>query len=123
MKNYFIYFFSFFFLSQFFLCNFANSQSPGTPSSSYNFDYHSKGKKNESQDLNILQENFNAVTNIIVQGNKRLESNLIINESQIETLGANEKSLSKAVKNLYKTGYFEKRLMLAVSLIFTLLFK
>ena len=107
MKNYFIYFFSFFFLSQFFLCNFANSQSPGTPSSSYNFDYHSKGKKNESQDLNILQENFNAVTNIIVQGNKRLESNLIINESQIETLGVNEKSLSKAVKNLYKTGYFE----------------
>ena len=107
MKNYFIYFFSLFFLSQFFLYNFANSQSPGTPSSSYNFDYHSKGKKNDSQDLNILQENFNAVTNIIVQGNKRLESNLIINESQIETLGANEKSLSKAVKNLYKTGYFE----------------
>ncbi len=107
MKNYFIYFFSLFFLSQFFLYNFANSQSPGTPSSSYNFDYHSKGKKNDIQDLNILQENFNAVTNIIVQGNKRLESNLIINESQIETLGTNEKSLSKAVKNLYKTGYFE----------------
>ncbi|MAI59511.1 MAG: outer membrane protein assembly factor BamA [Rickettsiales bacterium] len=107
MKNYFIYFFTFFFLSQFFLCNFANSQSPGTPSSSYNFDYHSKGIKNESQDLNILEENFNAVTNIIVQGNKRLESNLIINESQIESLGVNEKSLSKAVKNLYKTGYFE----------------
>ena len=107
MKNYYLFFISLFFLSQFFLCNFANSQSPGTPSSSYNFDYHSKGIKNESQDLNILEENFNAVTNIIVQGNKRLESNLIINESQIESLGVNEKSLSKAVKNLYKTGYFE----------------
>ena len=107
MKNYFIYFFFSFFLSQFFLYKSSNSKSPGTPSSSYNFDYHSKGKKNDSQDLNILQENSDAVTNIIVQGNKRLESNLIINESQIETLGANEKSLSKAVKNLYKTGYFE----------------
>ena len=87
MKNYFIYFFFLFFLSQFFLFKYSNFKSPGTPSSSYNFDYHSNGKKNDNQDLNILQENFNVVTNIVVQGNKRLESNLIINESQIETLG------------------------------------
>ena len=82
MKNYFLYFFSFFFFSQIFLYNSVNSQSPGTPSSSYDFDYHSKGKKNDSPDVNILPENIDLVTNIIVQGNKRLESNLIINESQ-----------------------------------------
>ena len=58
-------------------------------------------------DPNILLENVNVLTNIIVQGNKRLESNLIINESQIQTLDTNEKSLSEAVKNLYKTGYFD----------------
>ena len=67
-----------------------------------------KKKKNDIEiDPNILLENTNVITNIIVQGNKRLESNLIINESQIQTLGTNEKSLSKAVKNLYKTGYFD----------------
>ena len=54
-----------------------------------------------------MLENLNTVTNIIVQGNKRLDSNLIIDESQIKTLGFNEKSLSKAVKNLYKSGYFD----------------
>ena len=64
-------------------------------------------KKNNEIDPNILLENTNVITNIIVQGNKRLESNLIINQSQIQTLGTNEKSLSKAVKNLYKSGYFD----------------
>ena len=107
MKNYYLYFFCLFFFSQFFLFSSVNSQSPGTPSSSYDFDYYSKGKKNKEIDPNILLENTNVITNIIVQGNKRLESNLIINESQIQTLGTNEKSLSKAVKNLYKTGYFD----------------
>ena len=107
MKSSFFFFFTFFFLSQFFLFSSVNSQSPGTPSSSYNFDYRSKEKINDSQELNILQENINVVTNIIVQGNKRVESNLIINESQIQTLDTNEKGLSKAVKNLYKTGYFD----------------
>ena len=38
---------------------------------------------------------------------KRLESNLIINESTIKEIGFDEKNLSQAVKNLYKTGYFE----------------
>ena len=106
MKTYYLYFFCIFF-SQFFVFSSVNSQSPATPSSSYDFDYYSKGKKNKEIDPNILLENTNVITNIIVQGNKRLESNLIINESQIQTLGTNEKSLSKAVKNLYKTGYFD----------------
>ena len=106
MRNYFLYFF-FFFFSQIFFFSSVKSQSPGTPSSSYDFDYYSKEKKNKEIDPNILLENTNVITNIIVQGNKRLESNLIINESQIQTLGTNEKSLSKAVKNLYKTGYFD----------------
>ena len=47
------------------------------------------------------------VSNVIVQGNKRLESNLIINDSQLNVMDINEKNLSQAVKNLYKTGYFE----------------
>ncbi len=54
-----------------------------------------------------MLENSNIITNVIVQGNRRLESSLIINESQIQTLGNNEKNLSKAVKNLYKTGFFD----------------
>ena len=45
--------------------------------------------------------------NIVIKGNKRLESSLIINESKIQEIGFDEKSLSIAVKNLYKTGYFE----------------
>ena len=93
MKTYFFYFF----FSQFFLFSLVYSQSPGTPSSSYDFDYYSKGKKKNDVDPNIdpniLLENVNVITNIIVQGNKRLESNLIINESQIQTLDTNEKSL------------------------------
>ncbi len=106
MKN-FLYFFFLFFLTKILLLSPVNSQSPGTPSSSYGIDYYTKDKKIETEDLDILQENLNTISNIIVQGNKRLESNLIINESQIQTLGTNEKSLSKAVKNLYKTGYFD----------------
>ena len=80
MRPYFLYFFSFFF-SHFFIFRLVNSQPPGTPSSSYDFDYYSKGKKNKEIDPNILLENTNVITNIIVQGNKRLESNLIINQS------------------------------------------
>ena len=52
-------------------------------------------------------QNQNIVSNVIVQGNKRLESNLIINDSQLNVMDINEKNLSQAVKNLYKTGYFE----------------
>ena len=52
-----------------------------------------------------MLEKCKRITNIIVQGNKRLESNLIINESQIQTLDNNEKVSVEAVKNLYKTGY------------------
>ena len=106
MKNFFLFFFSFF-LNQFFLYSLVFSQSPGTPSSSYDFDYYSNEKKKNKIDPNILLENSNIITNVIVQGNKRLESSLIINESQIQTLGNDEKSLSRAVKNLYKTGFFD----------------
>ena len=106
MKNFFLFFFSFF-LNQFFLYILVFSQSPGTPSSSYDFDYYSNEKKKNKIDPNILLENSNIITNVIVQGNKRLESSLIINESQIQTLGNDEKSLSRAVKNLYKTGFFD----------------
>ena len=44
---------------------------------------------------------------IIIQGNKRLENELILRSSGIEKIGTDDKSLSLAIKNLYKTGYFE----------------
>ena len=44
---------------------------------------------------------------IIIQGNRRLENELIIRSSGIEKIGTDDKSLSLAIKNLYKTGYFE----------------
>ena len=96
MRNYFLYFFSFFF-SQIFLFSSVKSQSPGTPSSSYDFDYYSKEKKNNEIDPNILLENTNVITNIIVQGNKRLESNLIINESQIQTVNFVKQTLPETI--------------------------
>ena len=87
--------------------NILNAQSPGTPSSSYNFDYFLNSKNEEIIKKNIILQNQNIVSNVIVQGNKRLESNLIINDSQLNVMDINEKNLSQAVKNLYKTGYFE----------------
>ena len=42
-----------------------------------------------------------------MQGNSRLESSVIIRDSKIESLATDEKSLSVAIKNLYKTGYYE----------------
>ena len=44
---------------------------------------------------------------VIVQGNKRIESSVIIRDSKIDSLNNTEKQLSIAIKNLYKTGYYE----------------
>ena len=43
---------------------------------------------------------------IVIQGNKRLENELILRSSEIEQTGTDDKSLSLAIKKLYKTGYF-----------------
>ncbi len=96
------------FLSIFFISSSAKSQAPGTPSSSYQYDYKLNSIEKLKQQEIIQQEQIlNIPTNIVVQGNRRLESNLIVNDSKIKNLGFEEKNLSKAVKNLYKTGYFE----------------
>ncbi len=89
------------------ITNFVFAQSPGSPSSSYNDEYFLKFKSDEEIQKNPVIDNVNFISNIIVQGNKRLESTLIITESKINEIGTDEKNLSIAVKNLYKTGYFE----------------
>ena len=91
----------------FFFVNKVISQPAGTPSSSYNNDYNLK-YSNQPEFQNEIKSFEPILTNnIVVKGNKRLESSLIISESKIQEIGFDEKSLSLAVKNLYKTGYFE----------------
>ncbi len=87
--------------------NHSYSESPGTPSSSYNYNYNIKSPTNDKVDQEVQILNTNFVSDIIVQGNRRLDTDLIITDSQIREIGTDEKSLSLAVKNLYKTGYFE----------------
>ncbi len=98
------YYFNFFILTYFFY-SFLYSQenSPGTPSSSYNYDYFSKSKKVKS----YAPVQMDIAERVIVQGNKRIESSVIIRDSKIDSLNNTEKQLSIAIKNLYKTGYYE----------------
>ncbi len=98
------YYFNFFVITYFFY-SFLYSQenSPGTPSSSYNYDYFSKSKKVQS----YAPVQMDIGKRLIVQGNKRIESSVIIRDSKIDSLNNTEKQLSIAIKNLYKTGYYE----------------
>ena len=91
-----------------FLTSSAFANSPGTPSSSYNNDYYfsDKSKDNINEKL-INQIPIQTPNQIIIQGNRRLENELILRSSGIEKIGTDDKSLSLAIKNLYKTGYFE----------------
>ena len=82
----------------------AQQTSPASPSSSYNNDYFSKSKKPKEK---LIAPQINKMQRIVVQGNKRIESSVIIRDSLIDTTSANEKALSAAIKNLYKTGYYE----------------
>ncbi len=98
------YYLSFFILTCFFhSILFSQENSPGTPSSSYNNDYFSKSKKLKS----YAPVQMDLANRIIIQGNKRIESSVIIRDSEIDSLNSNEKGLSVAIKNLYKTGYYE----------------
>ena len=88
--------------------SYANEYIPGTPSSSYKFNYN-KNEKIESINQDVKQNiNIPIQRQIVVQGNNRLESSVIIRDSKIMEMSLNDnKSLSAAIKNLYKTGYFE----------------
>ena len=88
-----------------FLINFAYSQDdlPASPSSSYNNDYFNKNEKIIESNSIVIPKN----TQIIVQGNNRLDSSVIIRDSLIDESKTNPKDLSMAIKNLYKTGYYE----------------
>ncbi len=104
-RNYIKLFIIFFLNASFF--NYSFSESPGTPSSSYNYNYNIKSPINDKIEPEVQILNTNLISDILVQGNRRLDTDLIITESQIREIGTDEKSLSLAVKNLYKTGYFE----------------
>ncbi|MEL0247146.1 MAG: hypothetical protein VW954_08050, partial [Alphaproteobacteria bacterium] len=83
---------------------FANS--PGTPSSSYNNDYyHSKKSENNFNNKLINQIPITPPNQFVIQGNKRIENELILRASEIDHTGTDDKSLSLAIKKLYKTGY------------------
>ena len=96
------------FLFILFLTSSAFANSPGTPSSSYNNDYYFSDKsKNNINEKLTNQIPIQIPNQIIIQGNRRLENELILRSSGIEKIGTDDKSLSLAIKNLYKTGYFE----------------
>ena len=93
------------FLVSLFLINNAYSQdnSPANPSSSYNNEYFSKDEKLIENKSIVIPKN----TQIVVQGNNRLDSSVIIRDSLIDSNKTDPKDLSIAIKNLYKTGYYE----------------
>ena len=90
-----------------FTYSYSGANAPGTPSSSYNNDYYSKKPREFINEKYINQIPIPTQNQIIIQGNKRLEDELILRSSEIEQIGTDDKSLSIAIKKLYKTGYFE----------------
>lgn len=107
------------FLIIYFFCNTASSQNidkyPGTPSSTYKSEYYFSGNKkfnNEIQKrekLRIPNENPEKKKQLtfIISGNNRIDNAVIIRDSKIDTFDViDQKALSKIVKNLYSTGYF-----------------
>ena len=85
---------------------------PGTPSSSYNFNYSIPSdvlKKKEKRQLSTKKDFLkkDEELTIVVKGNLRLDRSVIIRDSKIEDFPkTDQKALSKAVKNLYLTGFF-----------------
>ena len=82
----------------------SQEQSPASPSSSYNNEYHNNqgDQIKEEKAVNIIKQ-----TQVIVQGNNRLDSSVIIRDSLLDLSKTKPKDLSIAIKNLYKTGYYE----------------
>ena len=83
--------------------SYSQDNSPASPSSSYNNEYFSKDEKLIENKPVVIPKN----TQIVVQGNNRLDSSVVIRDSLIDQNKTSPKDLSIAIKNLYKTGYYE----------------
>ena len=95
------------FILIFLISSFSYANTPGTPSSSYKNDYFSKQEKNLINTTPTISKNLeNNQNQIVIQGNKRLESELILRSSGLKEMGLDDRSLSEAIKNLYRSGYF-----------------
>ena len=92
-----------------FTYSYSGANAPGTPSSSYNNDYYSKKPREFINEKYINQIPIPTQNQIIIQGNKRLEDELILRSSEIEQIGTDDKSLSIAIKKLYKTYLYSTR--------------
>ena len=95
-----VFYFSLNFL--FFKYSLSQENSPASPSSSYSNKYY-----NKEQVIELKKPSVPLQTNIIVQGNTRLDASVVIRDSLIDLRKTDPKDLSYAIKNLYKTGYFE----------------
>ena len=84
---------------------------PGTPSSSYNFDYSSPKKIEKYNDLIRVKQPKSINKNksqVKVRGNIRLDKAVIVRDSKINDFEIkNSKALNFAVKNLFATGFFK----------------
>ena len=65
--------------------------------------YYNNGKVFENEKQLVLPKK----TQIIVSGNNRLDSSVVIRDSLLDVNKTDPKDLSIAIKNLYKSGYFE----------------
>ena len=87
--------------------SFTSANTPGTPSSSYSNDYFLKKEGSIINTTPIIPRTFSQEqSQIVIQGNKRLESELILRSSGLKEMGLDDRSFSQAIKNLYRSGYF-----------------
>lgn len=91
----------------------SNEFYPATPSSSYKNDYFKKKRVNinkinqQTTNQGIYNKTLDIKNKIIVSGNVRLDSSVVIRDSKVnEYQSFNQKNLSNMIKNLYSTGYF-----------------
>ena len=97
--------FCIFFLFSFLFYYITYAGVPASPSSSYDYDYFKTTKQN--LDTKKYQQINQPRVQIIVQGNVRLDSSVIIRDANIDVNITDQKNLSLSVKRLYKTGYYE----------------
>ena len=91
----------------FLFSSFTSANTPGTPSSSYSNDYFLKKEGSIINTTPTIPRTFSQEqSQIVIQGNKRLESELILRSSGLKEMGLDDRSFSQAIKNLYRSGYF-----------------
>ena len=91
----------------FLFSSFTSANTPGTPSSSYSNDYFLKKEGSIINTTPIIPRTFSQEqSQIVIQGNKRLESELILRSSGLKEMELDDRSFSQAIKNLYRSGYF-----------------